>query len=257
MKNTILLFLVLLNSLSTNAQTLNGTWISSDESPVTLILTEDGFKVMVEDIFMTQQANYGTWWVEGTTFHQQFFGGNHFTYEISNQTDNSFELYSQSEDISHHFEYTGAPQLSQDDQTKITSEVNFAKLKGTWEGEGEVLKFMGDGFMFYTPPNAGPQCALYSVLGNTLRLQFLDNIDGSYFFTAEIQDVQEGNLQLVNNANSQTLSYLYQGTPQLVGNEKLLYNTWVGINHRVNMTTIDAMDGTTNIIWKEAQDNDH
>lgn len=238
------------------AQDLSGNWYTSDQQEEWLSLLPNGyFKVQwgMGNEYAPPETGWGMYEFDGRQLVMLYFNGTRQQYRISQNGPSSFVMQD-AEGNQWHYRYEGEAALNENDQLRLLSEVNFYRLAGSWETEGEVLKFMGDGILIGVSPENGSQFYRYSTLGNTLRIKHIKEIDDNFFFVGELSDFTRESFVLTGEDGQPTV-YRYLGKPQLSSWELQFYMMWLQTIHRTNMRIIDAMDGVQDFIWRRVDKN--
>ncbi|RMG74762.1 MAG: hypothetical protein D6722_02070 [Bacteroidetes bacterium] len=249
-KAFILLICLVYSSLLPG-QSLTGQWHSRDaqgtEEWVTL-LPNGYFKVRVDnpDDFTEAEDLWGAYTYNGQQLTMQFFNGYQTRLTTRNNNRQSFEVVTEA-GVSL-YTYQGPAELQTWEKQRLQSEINLYGLTGNWRCGNETLKFTGDGLMFYTDGQNTPILYRIMVEINTLKVISIDERE-AVVFQAEISDLQRDRFTLTG-ADGVSYTYQYQGSPRLAGYEESLHTYYWSMRHRINMGTIDAMDGVRDFLWQ-------
>lgn len=259
-------FLFFIASTLTAQTSLVGAWVcpldqSQGYDNETIIFTEDGY--YYSTLSYLNGAEYGI----GPDIYlgvYEFDGSTLSIYDVKNDTRKSFpisalngsgfQLYNKEVDQHFQYHYTGKGVLDQTQRATLLSWENYRKLGGAWKSSASILKIIPSlGIAIVRVPDNPDffRWGHYVVDGNKLTLKEI-SAEEAVFYTGTITSCNRDGLTLLNDG--ETERFRSQGELKLDETEIMMVQQYMNMNHRLNMTAIDMIDGRQDFIWKRVDE---
>lgn len=268
MKTAILnVFLIALLASTLAAQpSISGTWtcpLDKNEGydSETLIFAEDGYYCSIlrflngAEYGIDPEAAYGIYEFDGKTLS---------IYDLKNDAQKSFPISAlnssgfllRNSEVGQNFryQYEGEGILDENQRTAILSWENYRKLGGTWRSSGSILKVLPSlGIIIVRVPGNPDffRWGHYIVNGNELTLKEI-SIEEKVFYTGTISEFNRNDFTIINNGEAE--HFQSEGGISLDETETMMVQQYMNMNHRLNMTAIDLIDGQQDFIWKRVDE---